>query len=32
MRVAVLALEGMSPFHLAVPTLVFGAADITTAP
>lgn len=32
MRVAVLALEGMSPFHLAVPPLVFGAADITTAP
>lgn len=32
MHVAVLALEGMSPFHLAVPPLVFGAADISSAP
>jgi transcriptional regulator GlxA family with amidase domain len=30
-RVAVLAFEGISPFHLSVPTLVFGAAGLDSA-
>lgn len=32
LRVAVLAFDGISPFHLSVPTLVFGAAGIASAP
>ncbi|NMN94754.1 GlxA family transcriptional regulator [Antrihabitans stalactiti] len=31
-KVAVLAFDGISPFHLSVPTLVFGAAGIASAP
>lgn len=30
-RVAVLAVEGISPFHLSVPTLVFAAAGLDSA-
>src|SRR6478736_4837575 len=30
-RVAVLAFEGISPFHLSVPTLVFAAAGLDSA-